>query len=133
MSKIDNNYVNDTLNVINNLNDPVNKYSANSIMAWLCIDSPAYRKLREYVVKNLKCSPLNTELTVRKIITSKEIGLKNNGIHDQIKKYLDTIPDYDTWYSLVWTLNPSITHEVDGVSMYPFRSEAEDLFNLIKV
>ena len=133
MSKIDNNYVNDTFDVINDLNNPESKYSANSIMAWLCIDAPAYRKLREYVVNNLQYSPKNSEITIRKIITSKEIRLKNNGVHDQIKKYLDTLPDYDTWYSLVWTLNPSITHEVDGVSLYPVKSEAEDLFNLIKV
>ena len=132
MSKT-NKYENTTDAFINDLNNSKSKYSANSIMAWLCIDTPAYRKLREYVVKNLKYHYENSELTVRKIITSKEIGLKNNGIHNEIKEYLDTIPDYDTWYYLVWSINPSIDYEYDGISLYPLKPEIDDLFKLIKV
>ena len=126
MSKIESNSVDD-------LNSPEAMYSANSIMAWLCIDTPAYRKLREYVVKNLEYDPINTELLVRKIITSKQINLKNNGIHDQIKEYLNTLPDYETWYSLVWVNNPLIIHEINGEASYPLKPEIEDLFKLIKV
>ena len=126
MSKIESNGV-------NTFNSPEAMYSANSIMAWLCIDTPAYRKLREYVVKNLEYGSINTELLVRKIITSKQINLKNNGIHDQIKEYLNTLPDYETWYSLVWVNNPLIIHEINGEASYPLKPEIEDLFKLIKV
>lgn len=126
MSKIESNGIDD-------LNSSGVMYSANSIMAWLCIDSPGYRKLREYVVKGSDYDPTNTELLVRKTITSKQIKLKNNGIHNQIKEYLDTLPDYETWFTLVWVNNPSITYEIDGEPLYPLNGKAEDLFKLIKV
>ena len=127
MSKIESNGV-------NTLNNPEAIYSATSIMAWLCIDTPAYRKLRKYVVKNLEYGSINTELLVRKIITSKQINLKNNGIHDQIKDYLDSLPDYDTWFTLVWSNNPDINSEDSkGNSHYPLNPKIDDLFNLIKV
>ncbi len=118
---------------IESINAPEVMYSANSIMAWLCIDAPGYRKLREYVVRNLEFNINNNETLVRKIITSKQFKLKNNGIHNQIKEYLDSLPDYETWFTLVWVNNPKITHEIDGIETYPLNQEAEDLFNLIKV
>ena len=120
-------------NGIETINAQEVMYSANSIMAWLCIDAPGYRKLREYVVNSLKYDPINTEILVRKSIASKQIKLKNNGIHDQIKEYLHSLPDYETWYSLVWVNIPSITYEIDGIETYPLNQEAEDLFKLIKV
>lgn len=120
-------------NGIETINAQEAMYSANSIMAWLCIDAPAYRKLREYVVNSSKYDPINTEILVRKSIASKQIKLKNNGIHNQIKEYLDTLPDYETWFTLVWVNNPKITHEDNGVETYPLNQEAEDLFKLIKV
>lgn len=112
-------------------NAPGAMYSTNSIMAWLCIDAPGYRKLREYVVRYLEFNVINNEILVRKIISRKQIKLKNNGIHDQIKEYLDSLPDYETWYSLVWVNNPSITHEIDGIETYPLNTIAEYLFKLI--
>lgn len=109
-------------------------YSANSIMAWLCIDAPAYRKLREYVVKSIKYDPINSELHVRKAIANKQIKLKDNGIHNQIKEYLDNLPDYHTWFTLIWSNNPDIVSEdSEGNSYYPLKVEVESLFNLIKV
>ena len=127
MSKIESNGV-------NAFNSPEAMYSANSIMAWLCIDASGYRKLREYVVKNLKYDPINTDLLVRKTITSKQINLKNNGIHNQIKDYLYNLPDYHTWFTLVWTNNPDINSEdSEGNSHYPLKQEIDDLFKLIKV
>lgn len=126
MSKIESNGT-DTINV----QDVI--YSANSIMAWLCIDASAYRKLREYVVKSLKYDPLNSELLVRKSIANKQIKLKDNGIHKQIKEYLDSLPDYHTWFTLVWSNNPDIISEdSEGNGHYPLKQDIDDLFKLIK-
>ena len=127
MSKIESSVI-ETINVQEAI------YSANSIMAWLCIDTPAYRKLREYVVKSLKYDPINSELLVRKSIANKQIKLKDNGIHNQIKEYLDNLPDYHTWFTLIWCLNPKLESEdSEGNSHYPLNAEIENLFNLIKV
>lgn len=120
--------------------DDINKliYSNMSLMSWLCIDNVSYRKLKEYVFKQSKNGiydpNLFGDLDVRKAIANKQIKLKDNGIHNQIKEYLDNLPDYHTWFTLIWSNNPDINSEdSEGNSYYPLNPKIDDLFNLIKV
>lgn len=121
---------------IDKSNNPT--YSNESLVAWLCIDIVSYRKLKEYVVKQHKNGiydpKLFGDLDIRKAIANKQIKLKDNGIHNQIKEYLDNLPDYHTWFTLIWSNNPDIVSEdSEGNSYYPLKQNIDDLFNLIKV
>ena len=71
---------------IETINAQEAKYSVDSIMAWLCIDAPGYRKLREYVVRNLEFNVINNETLVRKTIASKRIKLNQENNYETINK-----------------------------------------------